>query len=160
MWKWFGTQLYQRQIKSLVQVGNGDWMNFTSGRRQLVWRCSSKRDRKVLMTNFIIRNAVGEVPENWNYDLNGFRVNFSKTVRSNLRPFIYSVCIMKDWWRKSPQLGVRTPRSSSSARRHTGDGSCVLNINLKYEFQSLQFLKAGGVGEKQYLRKGLNPEKD
>lgn len=43
--------------------------------------------------------------------------------------------------------------------RDTDDGSLWLVINLKYELGSLQFLKAGGVGEKQ-REKGLNPEKD
>ena len=33
-----------------------------------------------------------------------------------MRLFIDLVCIMKDWWRQGPQLGVRTPRSSSQCK--------------------------------------------
>ena len=49
--------------------------------------------------------------------------------------------------------------AAASAVRDTDDGSLWLVINLKYELGSLQFLKAGGVDEKQ-REKGLNPEKD
>ena len=56
-------------------------------------------------------------------------------------------------------MGSGHPGAAASAVRDTDDGSLWLVINLKYELGSLQFLKAGGVDEKQ-REKGLNPEKD